>query len=172
MSIVNKIFDFIYSIMIILAKILLVVMVVVVSAAVFFRFVLNSGIKWSDEVALITMVWFTFIGLAIGVRRSLHISIEIIASVLPQRVNMFLDKFINIVCAFLGVVMVIYGIKLVEFTMESTLPATGLPSAILYVIVPISAVFVSYYSLVKLFGLEETINNDNQNMPEGGKSNA
>lgn len=172
MSIIIRIFDSIYNMLVILAKILLVVMVLVVSAAVFARFVLNSGIKWSDEVALLTMVWFTFIGLVIGVKRSLHMSIEVIALLLPQKVNKGLDKLINVICIFLGVIMLIYGVKLVGFTMTSTLPATGLPSAVLYAIVPISAIFIIFYSLLKLFGLYKQIDEEKQSLEEGGKGNA
>ena len=52
------------------AMTLLVGMAVVIIVNVFMRFVLNSGLRWGEEVAKLFMVWFTFIAMAIGVKQS------------------------------------------------------------------------------------------------------
>ena len=56
-----------------LAKVLLAAMVILTSTNVFMRYVMNSGIGWSEEISLVIVVWFTFISMALGVKQRLHI---------------------------------------------------------------------------------------------------
>ena len=43
----------------------------VVAVNVFCRFVLNFSLSWGDEVAMMLMVWLTFLGAAVGMRDNL-----------------------------------------------------------------------------------------------------
>ena len=58
-----------------IAMIFLVTMIVIVSTTVFTRYVFNFTLRWSDEVALLMMIWFGFIGMALGVKENIHLSI-------------------------------------------------------------------------------------------------
>jgi TRAP-type C4-dicarboxylate transport system permease small subunit len=51
--------------------------------------------------------------------------------------------------------MVVYGWQLAMVMMASTMPATKMPTGYLYIIVPISGVFVVFDSLMELLGLIE-----------------
>lgn len=59
-----------------LGMMLLLIMTVIVSWVVFSRFVLNKTPAWGEEGALLCMVWFGFLCMALGVRDNRHISIE------------------------------------------------------------------------------------------------
>jgi TRAP-type C4-dicarboxylate transport system permease small subunit len=51
------------------------------SLQVFTRYVMNSPVSWSEEVALHLFVWMIFIGAAYGVRLGAHPSMSLIASI-------------------------------------------------------------------------------------------
>ena len=63
---------------------LLVLMTIVVAWVVFSRYVLGNRPAWGEEGALLCMVWFGFISMAIGVRDNLHISIDVFDRILPD----------------------------------------------------------------------------------------
>ncbi|HPC70702.1 MAG TPA: TRAP transporter small permease [Treponema sp.] len=148
-------FNIVHIALVYLAQILMILMVLIIFTNVVLRYVFNSGLMWSEEVALLLAVWFIFIAMSIGVKQDLHINI----SVLPQKilkpfVLTLLNKIKNIVVCLIAVVMLIDGWKLVQFTMTSIMPATKLPAGYLYAILPISAVIMIYESLMDFFHID------------------
>src|SRR5918992_1556890 len=57
--------------------------VVIVAAAVFFRYVVHRPIAGSDEVATLLLVWLTFLGGAVALRRRLHPSVNLVFERFP-----------------------------------------------------------------------------------------
>ncbi len=154
LSAVTYVFDIVYRILLEYAKVVLFLLVALITVQVFFRLVLKSGIRWSEEVALLLMVWMAFISMAIGVQKRLHIAIVMFFNFFPAPVQYVLTKInLALTCAF-GVGLVVYGWKLVAITMTSTLPATQWPAGTLYLMMPVSGVFIIYFTLSDFFGLE------------------
>ena len=137
------------------AMALLVGMAVVIIINVFMRYVLNSGLRWGEEVAKLLMVWFTFIAMAVGVKQGLHISLHLLPKNLPTRLEKFLIFLKDIITFIIAGVFFIYGIKLVQFTSSSIMPATEWPSSILYLILPIAAVLIASEALMDIFNIED-----------------
>lgn len=137
-----------------LGMIFLVCMVLIVSLQVFTRQFLSFTPYWAEEVSLILMVWFGFIGIAIGVKKGIHLSIEYFVGLTPRFIQRIIIKFDDLAVCFFGMLMVFYGSKLVNVTGGSTLPATQWPSYMLYIIAPVSGVMIICYSIAKLFGLD------------------
>ena len=154
MQFVVRIFNGIHILMVYLAKVLLVAMTVIIAVHVFMRYVLRSGIHSSEELALLFAVWFIFIAMSIGVKQSLHISINILPPNAHPKFNLVITKLRDLVVMWISVVMFYYGIILVQFTMRSIMPATRLPSGILYMVLPFAAVMMFYDSLMDLLGVD------------------
>ena len=137
------------------AMILLTAMTVIIIINVFMRYVLNSGLRWSDEVAKLLMVWFTFIAMAIGIKQGLHISLHILPKKLPAWFEIFITYIKDLSTLIIAVVFFVYGIKLVEFTSRSIMPATGWPSDVLYIILPVSSILIAGEVLMDIFRIED-----------------
>ncbi len=150
-----KILNLIHIALVYFAELLLTIMVVLVFTNVVLRYVFNSGILWSDEIALLVAVWFSFIAMALGVKLRLHIHINVLsASHIPAALNLILWKLRDIVVILVGAGMVVWGRILIGFTMRSILPATGLPAGTLYAIVPVSSAVIVLDGLMQLFGID------------------
>ncbi|MBQ9494819.1 MAG: TRAP transporter small permease [Treponema sp.] len=154
-SSITFVFDVIYRIFLEYAKIVLIVIVLIVSAQVVSRKFLNTSIRWSEEIALLLMIWMAFISMAIGVERRLHIAIEIFANRLPQSVQCVLEKASDTATFVFGFVLLVYGVHLVKATMSSTLPATQIPAGVQYMMMPVGGFFIMYFSLFSLFNLSK-----------------
>jgi TRAP-type C4-dicarboxylate transport system permease small subunit len=137
------------------AKILLVFMVILIFSNVFMRYVLNSGIPWSEEVSIVIVVWFTFISLALGVKHRLHISLCILPERISPRTDFVLAKITDLATLFLGYTMIRYGWILVRFTSRSILPATEFPASVMYFPLVLSGILVVYEGFMNLFGLDK-----------------
>ena len=150
-----RFFNLLHIALIILAKILLVAMVLTIFANVVLRYGFRSGLQWSEELGLLMAVWFSFIAMVLGVKQHLHIHINLLPEQkMPAKVNLVFDKINDLVIIFTGFIFLRWGIPLVGFTMRSILPASHLPAGWLYMIMPVSAVFLIYEGLTDLFGID------------------
>jgi TRAP-type C4-dicarboxylate transport system permease small subunit len=163
-----KLFDAIFVIAIILAQTLLVLMTLLIGTNVFMRYVLNSGIHWAEEISLVMAVTFVFISMALGVRKKLHISLHLWRRPIPK-LDIVLEKLADLVVLFIGVVLFIYGRILIQFTMRSIMPATELPSALLYMVVPLAAVLMIYEAITDIIGFDTDANSKAGGDEEGGE---
>lgn len=152
------------------AMICMVVLTVVVFCDVVLRYIFKQGFSWTQEIATLMLVWFSLIGMAIGVLEKIHISIEMFTSHLPEKVISIIESIDHVLIAVFGGVMLYYGIVIMQMTKSSTLPATKMPSAVLYVILPISGLLILLNALLvaakqekKIFNKDETSGKENHN---------
>lgn len=150
------VFNLLHIALVYLAKAMMVAMVLIIFLNVVLRYGFNSGLMWSEEVALLLAVWFIFIAMALGVKENLHINITLIpAARLSKAASRALEILKNLVILVLAVVMLIYGWRLVGFTMRSIMPATQWPAGLLYAILPVSAVVMIYESCTDILGIDK-----------------
>lgn len=141
-----------------LAMVCLVAMVCITILGVFLRYVLNTGLQWGEEITLVLVIWFTFIALSMGITLGLHININILPQRLPSWSQKALSVLRTVVILITGIVFLVYGVILVQFTSRSILPATMLPSSIMYIPMPIAGFFVVCDSLLEIFGIDRGAN--------------
>lgn len=132
----------------------LAVMVVVVSWQVFGRYVLSDSPSWAPETALVLLAWLGLLGVAIGVREHAHIGVTFVADRLPRRVRTVVLWLTPVLFLVFGVYLVVQGWEFTQLTMNSTLPATGLPTAVQYAAMPVTGVLVTVYSCLQLLNVD------------------
>jgi len=131
----------------------LVVLVCIVFMQVFTRYVLGFTPRWSEETAVILMIWLGFITTAIGVKKGTHLSISALVDLFPKPVQKAVFYFDEVAVMIFGIFLFIYGKELSVNTMSSTLPATQLPSGVLYAVLPVAGVMIIIYTLIRIFNL-------------------
>ena len=148
-------FNFLYHVFLLFSCLVFLGIVLIVSVQVVARQALGTSIRWSQEVALLLMVWMAFITCAVGVERDLHISIEMFLARFPKPFQRWMEKINWLLVILTGLLFLYYGSIQTMSTTSSTLPATGWPKCTMYVIIPVSGFFIVYFGILKLFRREE-----------------
>ncbi|HWR39522.1 MAG TPA: TRAP transporter small permease, partial [Patescibacteria group bacterium] len=135
------------------ALIALTCMILTVALQVITRKLFNFVFFWSEEMTLLLLVWFSFMGMAVGFREDLHMGVDSFTTYLPDWFNKILDKVIDLGTLAFGLYFVAYGWDFSVLMHESTLPATKLPSSALYFVMPVTGTMTCAYALLHLFGI-------------------
>ena len=114
-------------------------MTVLVFSSVVLRYVLNSPVTWSEELASLLFAWLTFVGAYVGFRTHSHIRIDTLTMFLPAGVRSGIRWIVNA-----GVLMVLgvfiwQGVSLVTTTWSLEFPAMEISRGYLYLSLPIGA---------------------------------
>lgn len=113
--------DVAYFICVLIAGVSLVVISAIMPWAVFTRYVLNSASSWPETGAVLLTVVVTFFGAAACYRLGLHMSVSVVADMLPKKVRRFTDFAVEIMMAIISIYMVVYGYTLCEATWNNTI---------------------------------------------------
>ncbi|MDR3522178.1 MAG: TRAP transporter large permease subunit [Acidocella sp.] len=73
------------------AAILVLAEICILSAGVFARFVLNTPLVWSDELAGILFLWLAMLGSVIALQRGQHMRMTALVNMLPARTSVILQ---------------------------------------------------------------------------------
>lgn len=107
----------------------LVLMTAFIAAQVFWRYVLNDSIIWTEPAAVMIMGWFIFLGAAVGIREGYHLSFDVLLYVLPHRAKMVLYTLSDLFVTAFGCGMVWYGSSLAYKTSGNDMPSLGISGA-------------------------------------------
>jgi TRAP-type transport system small permease protein len=66
---------------------LMVVMTTVISTQVGLRYIFNSSIDWADELARLCFVWVVFLAVPHGVKKGLHVGLDLLPGLLSARLR-------------------------------------------------------------------------------------
>jgi TRAP-type C4-dicarboxylate transport system permease small subunit len=120
----------------------------IILLAVFFRYVVNHSLFWSDEVVRYLFVWFTLWGAALVLRDRRHIRVEYFVEHLPSGVRRRVEALgLLLILAFHGF-LVVAGFLWVYQTAGASTPALGLPlNWVFYAALPITAAVSCYFAV-------------------------
>lgn len=154
MNLIIKIYSFIDNIFEKLTLLSLILLVIIVTLQVVTRYFFNFVFFWSEEITLLLLVWFGFMGIAIGFREYIHLGIDTFTNLFPKMFNKVLDKVILASVFATGIYLVVQGSQFTILMLDSTLPATKLPSSITYIIMPITGFMICLYTLLQFFNFD------------------
>lgn len=131
----------------------LLTMILIMVMQVFTRKLFSFVFFWSEETILLLLVWFSFIGMAIGFREYIHLGIDSFTNLLPDKVNKVLDKIIDLVNFSCGLYFVVYGWQFTVLMSGSTLAATKWPNSLLYAVMPVCGLMICVYTGLHFVGI-------------------
>jgi TRAP-type C4-dicarboxylate transport system permease small subunit len=113
------------------------------------RYGFNNSPAWSEQTALILMIWMVFFAGAAGVREGFHIRIVAVTNAVPPPLGRMMRLAAQLVIAGFGLALAIWGGELVMRTWDHTVPALGISRGLAYSPAPASGL------LMMLFALEQ-----------------
>ena len=82
-------------------------MVLNIAAGVFFRYVLQNSLFWTEELGRYLMIWMGYLGAVLAMRENSHVGITSFIALFPPLVRRGLELLAHlIVLAFLSIVLV------------------------------------------------------------------
>ena len=146
----KKIINFFCSILEYMAIFCLAAMVVVIMIQVTGRYVFRITPGWSEELARQFMIIFSFIGILIGVRDKIHISMTVVVDFFLKRINLAIEVFGKVLTMVLGIMMSVNMGLALNTLRYNRLPGTGIPQIWIYIIptaVGFLIAFVVFYQI-------------------------
>lgn len=128
-----------------LAAVGLVAMAVIVIWQVFGRFVLDSSPSWTEQAALVLMIWYVMFASAAGVHEGFHIRIALLEDQLGPRA-VPLRRITALIVLGLGVVLLVYGAQLVWLVRGNAMPSLGISRAVAYIPMPIAGLLMALFA--------------------------
>ena len=143
----------------------LALMVVIIFTNVVLRYIFNSGLTWSEEMARYLFIWFSWIGVSAGLKDGEHLRVEILMTFLKKHGMLKSNEIINIFIAGVWlattVIVAYYGFVVVSSQLELGVvtPAMRIPVWIGYLSVPACSTVIGIRLIIniinsakKLFG--------------------
>ncbi|MEX0851670.1 MAG: TRAP transporter small permease [Bauldia sp.] len=108
--------DVLQRVCMIIAGACLVVITIIIPWGVFTRYTLGFGSSWPEPMAVLLMIWFSFMAAAVCYREGLHIGVSILANLLTGRKRVALGWLLEILTGATNLFLLIYGTRLVQAT--------------------------------------------------------
>jgi TRAP-type C4-dicarboxylate transport system permease small subunit len=131
----------------------LLVIVTIVFYQVFGRYVLNSSPTWTENLALVLILYVTLIGAAVGVRDAGHIGMDSLLMMLPDHLREKIELLIHVLVAVFGIAMAYNGWLLGASVGTVKIPNLGLPEVVRYVPLVASGVLIVSFSIEHIMAL-------------------
>jgi TRAP-type transport system small permease protein len=104
------------------------------------RYVLNSSPTWTEQAALLLILYIALPLAAVGIRQKFHLAVELVPEMLPPRWRYWQEMLILAGLGFYGWVMASAGIELMTRTAAQAIPLIGWSRAYTYLPIAISGV--------------------------------
>ncbi|MBV0912223.1 TRAP transporter small permease [Rhodobacteraceae bacterium ASV31] len=133
-----------------LAGVGLVLMTVLIAAQVFWRYVLNDSIVWTEPASVMIMGWFIFLGAAVGIREGYHLSFDVVLYFISERARLVLYSVSDFFVGAFGVGMIWFGWQLAVKTVGNRIPSLGLSGAFDFAPIVAGGVLVVLFSAERI----------------------
>lgn len=144
----NKLTHYIDRTLLSVSGVLITVMVILSVWQVITRYILNTPSTTSEEIIRFLLIWFALLSAAYVFGKKKHIAILFIREQFPLKAQLFIERLTNIIILLVALILMIYGgIKIVALTWTQYAPATGVSMALMYGALPISGLFIAFYSI-------------------------
>jgi TRAP-type C4-dicarboxylate transport system permease small subunit len=112
---------------------LMVVMTTIISIQVGLRYIFNSSIDWADELARLSFVWVVFLAVPHGVKKGLHVGLDILPGLLPAQLRSLCGIFNRIAMAAFLITAGWQAARLAVRNWSNEMPTLGLSSGLFFV---------------------------------------
>lgn len=127
-----------------------ITMALVVILQVICRYVFNSSLFWSEELARYLLVWLAFLGTSSGYHRRIHPSIDILPGNLKKTTVLGIVLAGHGIAMCFFVVMIYHGTIFAYFVRLQISPALALPKWIVFSVIPLSGCLLLLHCLAFL----------------------
>ncbi len=106
--------------------------------------------RWTQELAILCMVWLCFVGAGAAVKDGRHVRMTIIESIVPKSWIHPLRLFAYVVLVIVNLFWVVYGIQTTILSHASKMSATGWPLSVTYLSLVIGGLYGAVMAVYRI----------------------
>lgn len=134
----------------VLAVLLVVAETVILLMGVISRYVLDSPLTWSDELASILFIWLAMLGAVLALDRGEHMRLSAIVNKMPEKWrNWFQTMAALVVCVFVALI-ILPAYQHASEQMDITTPALEIPDGLRAAALPVGAVLMLFAAVARM----------------------
>jgi TRAP-type C4-dicarboxylate transport system permease small subunit len=128
----------------------LLCILIVVILQVFFRYVAQIVVPWTEELARYLCIWMVFMGATAAVAKSAHIQVTFIIDRVPNKIRNVFDLFSLVVVFLFNLIVFLGSIQLVQMNWGQQAVTFPASIGVLYLSITISSFFILLFLIVQL----------------------
>ncbi|MBZ8135165.1 TRAP transporter small permease [Afifella sp. IM 167] len=115
-------------------------LVVVLALQVFFRYGLELGLSWSEEVSRFLFIWFVYISASLAARAGTHVRVTAFVEMLPRAASRATKVAADLVWIAFNAIVVVSGVLLFWRMLQYPVYSTSLllPLSWIYLVIPLA----------------------------------
>lgn len=123
-----------------IANLCLAALVLVLAMQVFYRYVLQIGLSWSEEVSRFLFIWFVYVSASYAVQMGTHIRVSFFVDLLPTWLVRPMQLLSDAVWIAFNLAVIVSGVLLINSMIEFPVYSTSLvlPLSAVYVVIPLA----------------------------------
>jgi tripartite ATP-independent transporter DctM subunit len=129
----------------------LLVMSITLLLQVYFRYIAQSPLPWSEELSRYLLVWLTFGGGALAYQRSAHVSLSLLPDWLKPRPRAALQAFIAASVLLFALTLMCSGYQFMLRNHAQLSPAMRLPMSLPNAALPLGGLLLALFALEQLW---------------------
>jgi TRAP-type C4-dicarboxylate transport system permease small subunit len=149
MRILERIFDVIEQG---LGVLFLLVMFVSVLIQIFFRYVLQSPLTWTEEASRYSFIWIVLLGAAFAVRKKEHVVMEVLVNRFPSRLRRNILFGINVIILIALIYLLPVSWSFFWFIKGVSAPTLRISWGFLFFSAPLSIALMTIHTFISLIG--------------------
>lgn len=117
------------------------------------RFLLGDPSSFTDELAGYLLIWVGLLGAAYATGQKQHLAIDLLSARLSEKGKKLQILFINVIIAVFALVVLVIGggnLVFITFYLGQISSALQIPVGYVYVVLPLSGLFIIYYAVVDM----------------------
>jgi len=122
-------------------------MAILVAVQVFCRYILNSSLFWSEELARYMLVWLSFFGATVAYYRHLHPGVDALTARLSAAKQRIFQLLVHVISMALAMIMIVSGTQFAWFVRMQISPALSIHKWIILAVIPLSGAILFVYAL-------------------------
>jgi len=137
----------------VLGAICLILIVVTILVGIFARALFNYPLSWGVELTTILVIWAVYSVFGVNYRDNTHLSINVLADILPGSVQKGLEVLGDLVTAVVLIVMLTHGVSAMRMNYGMTTMALDISVSLAYYLaVELGCISLLGYLLLKYIG--------------------
>lgn len=124
-------------------------MTLIISLQIISR-VFFEALSWTEELSRYLLVWSSFLGASIGIKRGAHIAVTFFTDQLKGKAAILSRVITLIIMIVFFALAGFYSIRLIQMQVFQISPALKLPMKHVYLVIPISMFMMMIHSLSEL----------------------